>query len=242
MDPNLVLKTQIQQRPAVAAPASPSNEWTDGFFKLKQLNLDLERLRLNCQQASNFIKNRYAKEEPVTRFGPRTTNLFEKYNIFLIANGPLHELFKEIVTFWNSFNPSDDVFYMQAWLNVYEESPNLGWHQHSPGYMDAYHGYFCVDVDQSRTTYALEEKYFKDCVPHDYTDNGTPLLTYNKEYELVDVMNRDNLLIIAPSANDLHRTIPWKVSNRPRITIAFDIVPGRWIENAAWENHWIPIV
>ena len=67
-------------------------------------------------------------------------------------------------------------------------------------------------------------------------------LTYNKEYELVDVMNRDNLLIIAPSANDLHRTIPWKVSNRPRITIAFDIVPGRWIENAAWENHWIPIV
>jgi len=233
----------MQPLNADAEAVSASNEWTGGFFKFKQLNLDLENLKTNCHQVSKFVKHRYGDADLPDRFGPKTTNLFEKYNVFMIASGPLHELYREIVTFWNSFNPSDDVFYMQAWLNVYEEAPNLGWHQHSPNYMDAYHGYFCIDVDTSRTTYALEEKYFKDCLKNDYTDNnGQPLLTYNHEYEIVNVMNRDNLLVIAPSANDLHRSMPWKVTTRPRITIAFDIVPGRWIENAAWENHWIPIV
>jgi hypothetical protein len=243
MDPNLILKTPTPKQPAAVAPASQRNTWTDGFFKLKQCDLDLEKLRINCFQVSEFIKKRYSEEKFENGFGARTTNLFEKYNLFMIASGPMHELFKEIVTFWNTWNPSDDIFYMQAWMNIYEEAPNLGWHHHSPGYMNSYHGYFCVDVDNSQTTYAMEPKYYQDCIAHDYTTStGDPLLTYNEKYEIVDVMNRDNLLVIAGSVNDMHRSMPWKIQTRPRITIAFDIVPGRWIENSVWENHWIPLI
>jgi hypothetical protein len=75
----------------------------------------------------------------------------------------------------------------------------------------------------------------------DYVYNDTNLLEHNTEYEIANVCGQDNFLFMSPSG-PVHRNIPWNVSDRPRITIAFDIVPGRIIDNYIYENHWIPLV
>jgi hypothetical protein len=97
-----------------------------------------------------------------------------------------------------------------------------------------------LDVDVSKTTYALQPKYYKQS--RDVADQYQGVLEHNDEYELIDVVGRNNMLVMGLSSNDLHRNIPWKIKNRPRITIAFDIVPGEFIDNRAWENHWIPLL
>ena len=219
-------------------------EWVDGFFKIKKLNMNVIQLREITLQVNNYVKERFKDVVIYKRFGNRSTNLFAMYNTFLIATGPLYDLFKEINIFWNQVKPDNDNYYIGSWVNVYEESESIGWHHHwgdNPGTC-AWHGFFCVDVDVSRTSYALDPLYYHDSKAVDYIYNGEPILKYNDEYQLVDVVGRDNFLILSPSKGDFHRNIPWSIKDRPRITIAFDIVPGRLIDNSQWENHWIPFI
>ena len=88
--------------------------------------------------------------------------------------------------------------------------------------MESWHGYYCVDVEPSKTSYKLEK-------------NG----------KIVHVQNEDNLLVLSKSLDDQHRTWAWEYDH-PRITIAFDILPASNIlnfegENKMGKNHWIPI-
>ena len=199
-------------------------------------------MRAVSLQVGNVVKERYKDVDIVNGYKARTTNLFGMYNTFLFSAAPLHSLFKEISTLWNEVKPDDDIYYLQSWVNVYEETASIGWHYHWTESFNAWHGFYCVDVDVSKTTYALSPKYYQESKAHDYLYNGQPILEYNDEYELIDVVGQDNFLIMGRSAGDQHRNLPWKIKNRPRITIAFDIVPGRHIDNTEWENHWIPLV
>jgi len=241
MDHNLILKTPTHKQVADAAPASVQGEWTAGYFKIKQLDLNLENLMASTLMAANTVKMRYPEDSVDSNGFKGTTKTFEKYNIFMFSAQPLWELFREISTFWQSTRTSNKIHYMQAWINVYEEgAESIGWHHHWPEHMQAWHGYYCLDVDVSKTTYALQPKYYKQS--RDVADQYQGVLEHNDEYELIDVVGRDNMLVMGLSSNDLHRNIPWKIKNRPRITIAFDIVPGEFIDNRAWENHWIPLL
>jgi hypothetical protein len=191
--------------------------------------------------AANTVKLRYPEDSVESNGFKGTTKTFEKYNLFMFSAQPLWELFKEINVFWQRVKPDNQIYYMQAWINIYEKGgESIGWHHHWPEHMNAWHGYFCLDVDVSKTTYALQPKYYAQSKKHETEYEG--VLEHNDEYELIDVVGRNNFLVMGRSCNDLHRNIPWKIKTRPRITIAFDIVPGEYIDNRAWENHWIPLL
>jgi hypothetical protein len=219
-----------------------NNSWTDGWFKIRKLNLDSEMLRKTCLGVQSVIKERYQKDKVPGSYDNSTTNLFSKYNIFMFSSAPLHGLYSEICRLWHDVKMDDDIYYLQSWLNVYDETPSIGWHYHWTEKYGAWHGFYCVDVDVSKTTYALQPRHYQQSKQHEYISNGQSILEYNDTYELIDVVGTNNTLIMSPSAGDSHRNIPWNVQGRPRITIAFDIVPGRHIHNEDWENHWIPLL
>ena len=216
--------------------------WTEGWFKMRKLNLNTDALRSACLGVQQVIKHRYGDERGVNYYDNQTTNLFGKYNIFMFSSAPLHSLYTEICKLWQDIKPDDDVYYLQSWLNVYDQSKSIGWHYHWTEKFNAWHGFYCVDVDTSYTTYALQPRHYEMSQEHEYTYNGKPLLEYDEKYNLINVVGQDNMLVMSPSAGDSHRNIPWAVEGRPRITIAFDIVPGRHINNEDWENHWIPLL
>lgn len=230
---------QTVQQPVVT---EQKTEWTDGWFKIKKLDLDIPALQQECRGVQNFVKQRYGDLQGLNYYENKTTNLFGKYNIFLFSSFALHGLFEEINKLWRTIKPDDEKYYLQSWLNVYDENESIGWHYHWTEKYGAWHGFFCVDVDISKTTYALQPPHYQTSKSVPYTYNGRPILEYDDEYELIDVVGQDGLLVMSPSAGDSHRNIPWKIKDRPRMTIAFDIVPGKHIFNEDWENHWIPLV
>ena len=237
-----ITPTKIQQQ---TIAVDNRTEWLDGWFKIRKSNIDPNALRQECLGVQKFIQQRYGDEKGTNYYQNQTTNLFGKYNIFMFSSYTLHQLYCEIVELWNKVKPKDvnEKYYLQSWLNVYDENKSIGWHYHWTEKYYAWHGFACVDVDVSKTTYALQPPHYQISKSVDYgTHNGQPLLEYDDEYELIDVVGQNGLIVMSPSAGDSHRNIPWKIAERPRITIAFDIVPGRHIFNEDWENHWIPLV
>jgi hypothetical protein len=222
------------------------NEWTSGHFKIKKLDLDLVRAKQDCFAIYETVKYRYGNFE-IPADGPAFTNLstrlFFKYNTFLFSSQELHKLFVEISNFWKIVRPTNEPWYLRSWVNIYDSSKSIGWHSHFESKDNGWHGYFCVDVDQSKTSYALFPPLFQESLAyeHDYVYNNTQLVEHNTEYELANVCGQDNFLFMSPSG-PMHRNVPWRILDRPRITIAFDILPGRFIDNSLYENHWIPLV
>jgi hypothetical protein len=62
MDPNLVLKTPTRLQPADVEAHSAQSEWTAGYFKIKQLNLNLKNLMASTMMAANTVKIRYPED------------------------------------------------------------------------------------------------------------------------------------------------------------------------------------
>jgi hypothetical protein len=161
----------------------------------------------------NWVQLSVVKKQP----WPKTTNLFHLYNLLMYPLPEIHELHKEIKEFFYQVNPNTkNKHYIQCWLNIYNKGDYLDWHGHWPQ-PDAWHGFYCVNVE-----------------PNSSTEYKIPGLDKN-----VTVNSLNNLLVIG-RGNDSHRTSEW-IDDTPRITIAFDIVPRKFIPYDKWLNHWIPI-
>lgn len=149
-----------------------------------------------------------------------TTKLYMEYNVLMFAYHEFHSLYNQIRKTFHEVLENNDKneknYYIQCWMNVYEKEQFIDWHGHWPPMANAWHGFYCVDCEPSKTTYKI---FGED----------------------IDIPSEDGLLVIGESDGDIHRTWPWTESDRPRITIAFDIVPARFIDNNDWMNHWIPI-
>jgi hypothetical protein len=143
------------------------------------------------------------------------TSLYKKYNVFLFPFKQFHALYLEIQKMFREKSNLDfsKEYYIQAWLNVYKKGEFINWHEHWDPYKKAWHGYYCVECEPSKTTYKIENK-------------------------ILDIENEDNLLVMSQSNGENHRTWPWHKDD-PRITIAFDIVPEKFVTLDI--NHWMPI-
>lgn len=204
------------------------------YVYTRQLDLDLAEQRYAARTMYEYIMSNFTsnRETDYNRgLAPQTTNLYAQYNYFLYPIPGLHELFNEIketfhkcyLRHYNGTLPTEP-FYTQAWLNVYREGEFIDWHSHWPAEFESWHGFYCVDVEpNSSTTYRLFGN-----IP---------------EKDDIVVPSQDNLLVISRSDGDIHRSSEWNNLYKPRITIAFDIIPRSELYNRKnyEKNHWIPI-
>jgi hypothetical protein len=198
----------------------------------RELNLKTDIIKKTCIDMEEFISDNF-KESAETlptyknsdgSTSPFTTNAYSSYNLLLYPRPGLHDLYKSIRETFNLIkrksNIKYDEFYIQCWLNMYEAGQKLDWHGHYPPECKAWHGFYCVNVKDSVTSYELENR------------------------TLIDVKCKDNLLVISKSDGDKHKTSEWTDVENKRITIAFDIIPGPVIgapNQKLLLNHWIPL-
>lgn len=191
----------------------------NNYIKTKSLDLNLYELRASCEIMRDIIIENFKPVTDKCEFtGQDTviTGLFGKYNMLMYPLSQVWDLYEEIKIFFREIHPHKDPYFIQCWLNYYNYGDFIDWHGHWDPHFNSYHGYFCVDTEPSKTTYKL---------PND----NSPL----------DVISKDNLLVLSGSNGDVHRTWPWTDKHRPRITIAFDIVPAIYCTHGI--NHWVPI-
>jgi hypothetical protein len=146
---------------------------------------------------------------------PESTKMFGQYNLFTHPYGGFHSLYSAIREKFHSVCDWKTEYYIQCWMNYAEKGNYLDWHRHHDPEQKGWHGFYCVDVGDSKTTYKLPSG------------------------EEIDVISQDNLLVLSRSDGDKHRTYPWE-GDKPRITIAFDIIPRMHVPYQ-WLDHWLPI-
>jgi hypothetical protein len=189
------------------------------YIHLFKFNLDKQRLLDSSEKIYQLVKENFSNDKKeFTEQSTLSTQLFKSYNFLLNPLDQVHELYTSIK---NSFDNIRDNFekkyYIQCWLNYYQKGDYIDWHRHFDKERETWHGFYCLDCEPSFTTYKLPDIK-----------------------EEVNIYGEDNLMVISKSNGDEHRTWPWQY-DRPRITIAFDIVPNYSLIYNKWLNHWIPI-
>ncbi len=112
----------------------------------------------------------------------------------------------------------DEKFMVQGWFNInHSKSGKLNWHDHGPFGAPTFHGYYCVNAEPSTTYYQV----------------------FDKQVENVNINNR----AILSEMGHPHAQADWDWDG-PRITIAYDVLPLRFLKAAGQENeqHWIPLI
>lgn len=187
------------------------------YVVTEKLDLDLVKMKESCYGMYELIKEEFAEGED---FNPVLTShkkLYTKYNLLMYPFDQFYELHEEIKRVFYANNKTDEKYYIQCWLNFYRRGDYIPYHSHWDAEERSWHGFYCVDCEPSRTTYKLP---------------GVD--------EPVDIPSENNLLVMGKSEGDKHRTWPWTEKDRPRITIAFDIIP-RANTDKRWLNHWVPL-
>lgn len=192
----------------------------ENYVYTTKLDLDLVGIKDSTQQIYNLVKKEWSNcGKDFTGQSTLTTQVYTRYNLLMYPLFGFHDLYEGIRTAFRTIAETDEPHYIQCWLNVYNKGDYIRWHHHFPPNVRSWHGFFCVDTEPgSSTTYRI---------PH---------LTHE-----VNIPSEDNLIVISRSAGDEHKSSEWPFDDRPRITIAFDILPQKNIWWDQWLNHWIPI-
>jgi len=201
----------------------------ENYIHTKKINLNLIEMKLKSFEMYHYIKKTFVPGKlDYSGQSTMTTQLYAQYNLMLYpVSSEFHSLYKNIVTMFKEVCPPEEFnnnqFYMQCWLNFYRKGDFIDWHNHwlPDENGSSWHGFYCVDCEPSKTTYRIPG------VAND-----------------VDVVSENNLLVMSKSDGDQHRTWPWH-ENKPRITVAFDIVNRKTIvapDKIINDNHWIPII
>lgn len=198
----------------------------ENYVYTRKLNLNLNKIINSSYKMYDFINTNFNKSDKEYNGQiSMVEQIFASYNLLMYPYPEFYELYYEIKKmFYDKLNPedSDESYYIQSWLNFYKFGDFIDWHNHWPPEVNSWHGYYCVNVEPSKTSYRL-----------------------NNSEKNINVENQNNLLVMSKSIEDQHRTWPWKY-DEPRITIAFDILPAPSIlnfygENKMGVNHWVPI-
>ena len=191
----------------------------DNYIHTKKLDLDLIKMKSSCAKMRLLIMNNFMdKPKHYGGQATMTTKLYSQYNVLMYPFPQFHELYHEIRNMFSEMYGTETKYYMQCWLNVYEKGEFIDWHDHWNPAHKAYHGFYCVDTEpNSKTSYSLKDRE-----------------------DIIDIPSQDNLLVLSKSDGDLHKSSEW-LEERPRITIAFDIVPWDQINPSVNLNHWVPL-
>lgn len=215
-------------------------EHVRGLYTAK-LDLDLKVLRETADEMYDIIKECFVSDHSdYNGQSTLTTKLYSKYNFLMYPLPGINELYWNIHHVFHAclthlHGQVNHRYFMQCWLNYYRKGEFIDWHSHTNKDIGAWHGFFCLDVE-----------------PDSYTSYRWPNEPERKGL-VVDVESENNLMVMGVSNLDQHRSSEWPFEDRPRITIAFDILPQMEVygsdsgfkqkmkENKYFVNHWIPI-
>lgn len=201
------------------------------FFE-KFLNNDLDKMSKflhkkydQIEQAEVFgvSKLHSEKQEYWLESGSISTVKWREYNVFQFHSEEIYNLYvgvrdlvKEACEYYG-IDFAKEKYMIQGWFNInHSKVGKLDWHDHGGPWAPNFHGYYCVKAEPSSTFYKIE----------------------NKEELIFENKNIDNRLIISEMGHP-HAQGNWDWDG-PRITVAYDIIPLRFIEKAE-EQHYIPL-
>lgn len=141
----------------------------------------------------------------------------ENYNIFRFEHPGLRKLAQNVRSMvieacdYYGIDFDSQNYFIHGWFNLYSNpisedfvatnKDSLGWHEHSGDGIPYFHGYYCVNAEPSETYYKIFD-------------------------EDVEIKNINNRAILSETGHQ-HAMGQWNLP-KPRITIAYDIIP---IEN-----------
>ena len=218
-----ILKDEVKNTRTKHDPNARHNRDTTIGAKVK----DVRGTNVESQQKlqANFIDNGTERGTPeggislYDKASPISTRLLKEYNLLLWPQySQMYPLYKNICRIFREVcDNTHHQYYTQAWLNYCHKGEYIADHTHWAQSKRAYHGFICVDSEGSDTRYILGP---------------------NSE---ASVENENGLFCLC-SCEYIHGTKPWP-KDKPRITLAFDVVPKRFISfKEYWApNHWCPI-
>jgi hypothetical protein len=149
-------------------------------------------------------------------YGSLTTAHHSTYNLFLFPFEQLNILYYELI---KNITPilENTNYVIKSWVNLFKKGEKIDWHGHWHSKAKVWHGFYCVQVGESFTEYKIPN--------------------YD---EIIKIKSKEGLLVFGKSEGDLHKSSEWNDENKPRITIAFDIIPIESIHNKLQQNQYIP--
>jgi hypothetical protein len=214
----------------------------EGLYTAK-VDLNLRVMRRTADEMYGIIKESFSSDKSdYSGQSTLTTKLFSKYNFLMYPLPGINELYWNIHQVFHAclsdmHGVVEDRFFIQCWLNYYQKGEFIDWHSHTINDVGGWHGFYCLDVE-----------------PGSYTSYKWPR-DKDREDLVFDVQSENNLIVMGKSNNDQHRSSEWPFEDRPRITVAFDILPqshihrelagGNYLDamknSPFFINHFIPM-
>lgn len=182
-------------------------------------SLDNKKLYEDCIEIEKYLKSIFPPQEK-NSYGSYTASIHKNYNLFTLPLFSLSKLYKELVNNITPLLEYNDSYHMRCWLNVFRKGDFIDWHNHWPSHFNSWHGFYCINTNNSSTLYNIP-------------DNS----------EIIEVPSKEGRIVIGKSDNDTHTSTPWENENQHRITIAFDLIPLSSFNKYPNEiilNHFIP--
>jgi hypothetical protein len=179
----------------------------DYLYSFQLDNIDNDALFNKCLVMEDIIIQTTPPAEKGW-YGNLTSAKNQSYNLFTFPVKELHELYQAMVKNISPLLDKDTSYVLKSWMNVYRKGDKVSWHMHWEPQFKVWHGFYCVNVgkNESATNYKI------------------PGIK-----EIINVPSVDGLLVVGKSDDDRHSSTEWQ-GDKPRITLAFDIVP-MWAVN-----------
>jgi len=189
----------------------------DYLYSVKLNSIDNKELASYSLEVEKLLKKTLAPLENTNWYGTFTTAKHKNYNFLTFPNKQVSTLYHEIA---KNVSPllEDRTYVIKSWLNVFRKGEKVDWHKHWPADKKVWHGFYCVQVGDSHTEYQIP----------------------NVE-QILKIESEEGLMVVGKSENDRHRSSIWNEEHRPRITIAFDIVPIESVDDPLEANYFIPL-
>jgi len=224
------LDTSGMKKPHKFFDIYPDNDLDSLFQYLTQLNEKIIKDNICGVPNDLFLKH---KDNPgvATMFG------IEHYNIFTFTHPGIHKLYKSLAILAKEACGYYDIdfekqqYFIHGWFNLDHKTINTKdkvggvnplknphhFHDHSGGMGSPwFHGYYCVNAEPSSTFYKI-----------DSDDN-----------KIFENINKNDRAILSETGHP-HGRDDW-FEDKPRITIAYDISPGKDMLNFV-PHKWIPL-
>jgi len=186
------------------------------LYAFETSTIDNSVLTEKCLEIEQYLTNIFPPVD-VTWYGNAVSAHNANYNLLSFPIKELSDVYHLIQTNVTPLLDADTTYVIKSWMNVYRSGEYVDWHKHWRPESRVWHGFYCANVGDSATYYKIP---------------GSK--------QVITVPSKEGLLVVGKSEDDEHRSSMWNDETKPRITLAFDIVPVESINNRLRFGHYMP--